>query len=235
MLAVYDKSVEYISGGSNVQEIKEFFWKWRRSHTPASETSLERRFGNLCIPALNGCRTWASLAKALSKRPPIEWRCSESDPHMLFRGGGTRMYSRAKSMALADGIPAPAAAAGPAGAAPGAELSGLAPNRANATTSEAAPPLDLVQPTVRTKFADTALWVASLTTDENGLAEVSLDMPENLTTWKVKVWGMGHGTKVGQGEAEVITRKGPDRAPAGAAVLRREGRSGAVAPTSTTT
>ncbi len=32
-------------------------------------------------------------------------------------------------------------------------------------------------------------------------------MPENLTTWKVKVWGMGHGTKVGQGEAEVVTRK----------------------------
>ena len=32
-------------------------------------------------------------------------------------------------------------------------------------------------------------------------------MPENLTTWKVKVWGMGHGTKVGQGEAEVITKK----------------------------
>ena len=32
-------------------------------------------------------------------------------------------------------------------------------------------------------------------------------MPENLTTWKVKVWGMGHGTKVGEGDAEVVTRK----------------------------
>src|SRR5207302_7735908 len=51
----------------------------------------------------------------------------------------------------------------------------------------------LVQPTIRTKFADTALWVGSLSTNENGEAEVSLDMPENLTTWKVKVWGMGHG------------------------------------------
>jgi uncharacterized protein YfaS (alpha-2-macroglobulin family) len=64
-----------------------------------------------------------------------------------------------------------------------------------------------VQPTVRTKFADTALWVGSLKTNEHGEAEVSLDMPENLTAWKVKVWGMGHGTKVGQGEAEVVTRK----------------------------
>ena len=32
-------------------------------------------------------------------------------------------------------------------------------------------------------------------------------MPENLTAWKVKVWAMGHGTKVGQGEAEVVTKK----------------------------
>jgi hypothetical protein len=32
-------------------------------------------------------------------------------------------------------------------------------------------------------------------------------MPENLTTWKVRVWGMGHGTRVGEGSAEVITTK----------------------------
>ncbi|MDF1665398.1 MAG: alpha-2-macroglobulin, partial [Planctomycetota bacterium] len=34
VLSVYDKAVEYISGGSNVGEIKSFFWKWRRSHYP---------------------------------------------------------------------------------------------------------------------------------------------------------------------------------------------------------
>ena len=32
-------------------------------------------------------------------------------------------------------------------------------------------------------------------------------MPENLTTWRIKVWGMGHGTKVGQGQTDVVTRK----------------------------
>ena len=36
-------------------------------------------------------------------------------------------------------------------------------------------------------------------TAKDGTAEVALDMPENLTTWRIKVWGMGHGTKVGQG------------------------------------
>ena len=40
VVAVYDKSVEYISGGSNVPEIKEFFWKWRRHHWPHTESNL---------------------------------------------------------------------------------------------------------------------------------------------------------------------------------------------------
>jgi uncharacterized protein YfaS (alpha-2-macroglobulin family) len=64
-----------------------------------------------------------------------------------------------------------------------------------------------VQPTIRKNFADTAFWAATLNTDKDGIAEVELTMPENLTGWKVRVWAMGHGTKVGQGEAEVVTKK----------------------------
>ena len=65
----------------------------------------------------------------------------------------------------------------------------------------------MVQPTIRTKFADTALWLGALTTAQDGTADVSLNMPENLTTWRIKVWGMGHGTRVGQGQTDVVTRK----------------------------
>ncbi|MEM7391836.1 MAG: alpha-2-macroglobulin family protein, partial [Verrucomicrobiota bacterium] len=43
--------------------------------------------------------------------------------------------------------------------------------------------------------------------DEAGEAVLSVPMPDNLTTWKIKVWAMGHGTVVGEGEAEIITRK----------------------------
>ena len=46
-LTVYDKAVEYISGGSNVPDIKEWFWKWKRSHQPQTESSLDRWFHNL--------------------------------------------------------------------------------------------------------------------------------------------------------------------------------------------
>ena len=65
----------------------------------------------------------------------------------------------------------------------------------------------LVEPTIRSEFADTALWVASLETNKDGMAEVELDMPENLTAWKIRAWGMGHGTRVGEASAEVVTRK----------------------------
>jgi uncharacterized protein YfaS (alpha-2-macroglobulin family) len=49
--------------------------------------------------------------------------------------------------------------------------------------------------------------VGSITTDATGVAEVTFQMPENLTTWKINAWGMGHGTNVGEGHAEVVTRK----------------------------
>ena len=42
VVSVYDKSVEYISGGSNVPEIRSFFWKWRRQHRVQTESSLQR-------------------------------------------------------------------------------------------------------------------------------------------------------------------------------------------------
>ena len=47
VVAVYDKAVEYISGGSNVPEIKAFFWNWKRHHQPQTESSLDRYFHNL--------------------------------------------------------------------------------------------------------------------------------------------------------------------------------------------
>ena len=64
-----------------------------------------------------------------------------------------------------------------------------------------------VQPVVRTNFADTAYWAAALTTAADGTAEVEFPLPESLTTWKVKTWTMGPGTRVGQGETEIITTK----------------------------
>ena len=93
----------------------------------------------------------------------------------------------------------------------------------------------LAQPTIRSEFADTALWAAALETNKDGIAEAELDMPQNLTTWKIRAWGMGRGTRVGEASAEVVTRKNRHRADASAAVLRRDATKSCSAPTSTTT
>src|SRR6185295_16632213 len=65
----------------------------------------------------------------------------------------------------------------------------------------------LVRPTIRSQFADTAFWTAGIVTDKDGRGQIALTMPENLTAWKVKAWTLGAGTRVGQGEAEVTTKK----------------------------
>ena len=66
---------------------------------------------------------------------------------------------------------------------------------------------NLIQPTIRSNFADTAFWSAAISTDEDGNALAKFPMPESLTGWKVRVWGMGHGTRVGEGTSEVVTAK----------------------------
>ncbi len=46
VISVYDRALEYISGGSNVPEIRSFFWKWRRHHRLNQQSSLARWFTN---------------------------------------------------------------------------------------------------------------------------------------------------------------------------------------------
>ncbi len=209
VVSIYDKSVEYISAGSNVQDIRSFFWKWRRTHYPNTNTNLTRGAGPISPPnelSLEYIGCFGSMVADLHQEGDQVASAEDDadgfsdslyfaqrDRHVVT--GAASLAGRAKSMDSFDmslarsdeaSVKAPAA---PTASAPGAAL----------------PPG--VEPTVRTNFADTALWSASLTANEQGLAEVELKMPENLTTWKARVWSMGLGTRVGQGEAEVVTRK----------------------------
>jgi len=61
--------------------------------------------------------------------------------------------------------------------------------------------------TVRTDFADAIHWSGALETDAAGRATVAVKFPDNLTTWKAKVWVLGDGTRVGEGSAEIVTSK----------------------------
>ncbi len=189
VLTIYDKSVEYISGGSNVPEIKEFFWKFRRSHHPSTESNLARYFSNLLRSGEVGMNNLGAFGDLIFDN---EGRAKDGEPAERFNKsralGGRVMEAMPMAAPMAES--AAPAFADDAGAGAGGGATG-----------------QMVQPTVRKNFADTALWVGSVIADANGLAKVSLTMPESLTTWKVRAWTMGHGTRVGQGEAEVITSK----------------------------
>jgi uncharacterized protein YfaS (alpha-2-macroglobulin family) len=52
----------------------------------------------------------------------------------------------------------------------------------------------------RGDFRDTAAFLASVQTDENGEAEVEIKLPDNLTQWHV--WGVGNTTDNAFGESE---------------------------------
>ena len=65
-----------------------------------------------------------------------------------------------------------------------------------------------VAPTVvREKFPDTAFWRAAITTDQDGRARVSMNLPDSLTSWQVLVRGVTPDTQVGESEIQIITTK----------------------------
>ena len=58
---------------------------------------------------------------------------------------------------------------------------------------------------VRTQFADTAFWDPVVRTDKDGKAQVSVQLPDNLTTWRMQARGVTADTKVGQVNVDVLS------------------------------
>lgn len=61
--------------------------------------------------------------------------------------------------------------------------------------------------TVREEFRDTAFWNGALVTDEAGRAQVSLTLPDNVTTWVGMVRGITLDSMVGEAELEIIATR----------------------------
>jgi len=197
-MTVYDRAVEYISGGSNVGDIKEFFWNWKRNHNPSTQHNLNRRFGQLLKSGEIGMGDLGAFGRLVADMDEAD---GFEDDKMKRKSRSLSSRSRSGGMG---GLPEPMSAA------PAAEMSLMADSMEMAENEASAPGGGAaagVEPTVRTKFADTAFWVGAVTTDRSGIAKVSFDMPENLSGWKLRAWGMGHGTNVGEGTAEVVTAK----------------------------
>ncbi len=60
---------------------------------------------------------------------------------------------------------------------------------------------------VRDNFPDTAYWNAEIITDENGQAQVSIVLPDTLTTWHIDLRGTTVDTRVGSAELDIVSTK----------------------------
>ncbi len=217
VVTIYDKAVDYIAGGSNVPDIREFFWKWRRTHQTHDENSLQRSSG---IFLKDGESSMSYIGAFGVQGVEIDTLADASEPsekpessRMEWgdhgRMGGARSNARRPA--------APGAALGKSRSRESKELRSDSALHAGLDAKDmdgyaqqgggGAQPPALIEPVVRKNFADTALWVGALESDANGEAQVELTMPENLTGWKTRVWAMGAGTRVGEATAEVTTAK----------------------------
>jgi len=193
-LSIYDKAVEYIAGGSNVADIREFFWKWRRNHQPSGETNLKRQ----SYPLVERDKPTMQNLGIFGGELTDDALFSDN----RFAGSGIGGSRKLKSRSRRTVAPMAMAMAAPVSERAQEADGSVADNQRSASQATT-----LAVPVIRENFAETAYWIGSLETNPEGIAEVELEMPENLTTWKVRAWGMGHGTRVGEGTAEVVTRK----------------------------
>ncbi len=201
VLTAYDRALEYISGGSNQEDIRPFFWGWKRSHYPQVTDSLrgiqtgmqkEGEIGMTVLGEFGGDVTNTLREEALTLSGG-------------FGGGRAAPRSRSTAAMAYGGMPSdtlsksgvPVAAAAPA------PMMAMAESAPGGAGSEEPGP----QPMIRTNLADSAVWVADFTTDAAGEGELNFNLPENLTTWKLRSWVMGPQTQVGEAAVEVITRK----------------------------
>jgi len=60
---------------------------------------------------------------------------------------------------------------------------------------------------LREDFPDTAYWNPALITNADGRGQVTITLPDSLTTWHIDVRGLTVDTKVGQAQTEIIATK----------------------------
>ncbi|HEV2799085.1 MAG TPA: MG2 domain-containing protein [Pyrinomonadaceae bacterium] len=66
---------------------------------------------------------------------------------------------------------------------------------------------DFVEPLIRKIFKDTAYWQPAVITGADGKANVKVELPDNLTTWRATARAVTADTRVGSATSKVVERK----------------------------
>ena len=200
VLTIYDKSLEALTHGSNVGPIHENFWKWKNNYYGNRMSNLVPVSpGNLLRPKTTGMQGLGRFGDEDSLGASDGFGGGARNGRtfgMMAKGGASRMMAPGAAMPMSAAMPM---------AAPAMEMA--ADKMELGSTGGAAPDTDATPVMVRKDFADLLKWSGAIHTDASGSAEIPLEFPDNLTTWKARVWTLGKGTQVGEGSAEIITSK----------------------------
>ncbi|HMO58269.1 MAG TPA: alpha-2-macroglobulin family protein, partial [Roseiflexaceae bacterium] len=60
---------------------------------------------------------------------------------------------------------------------------------------------------LRSDFPDTAFWQADLITNERGEAQITIDLPDTLTTWRMTARAVTTDTRVGEAVADIVASR----------------------------
>lgn len=208
VISAYDRSVEYVYGGSNVPDIKSFYWKWRRRHHVRTVSNIERVFAGLLKKKERPMENLGVFGHLVADEDDNV--LNDTDARRTFAASTDRGVLRGKSAQMkqvAVGAAMDSVAPAPRSAAKSAMKEEAAEIVKDGNGADKRSDQEMAEPAVRKEFADTAFWSSSIETDRQGQATVEFSMPENLTGWTIKAWAMGHGTKVGQAAVDVTTAK----------------------------
>ncbi len=200
-VAVYDKSLESLAA-SNIPALNSFYWNWRRYF------DMNSHFANLNYTlAISGPQDPENRIYRMLDLMNIYYDYRSGYTYNSFgasvrretAGNGLRMYGsvrKARNMKMeADALGEAAYADGPM-----ASLSSVAEEGGSEEPASGGDP-------VRNDFRDTAYWLGVKKLGEDGTLTVDVPMPDDLTTWKVRVWSLTPDTRVGEGSAEIIVSK----------------------------
>ena len=180
VMTVYDKAIDLISGGSNVKNLKEAFWL-DRLVSPYS--FLNTGAIGFYLLLFSGDKYFGPLG-LWGGFVGMNTRGGKIGKMKKLRGEESKAQSAMECDALIECEPE--ACASPA-----------TMEKSNAKSDG-----------IRKEFADTAYWNAALeATGTQGVYRVKFKMPEDITTWNIKVWSIGLNGRVAEVATELITKK----------------------------
>ena len=207
LIAAYDSSLDQIASDVQPPDIREFFWKWRRSHQPQQRSNVDEPTSPFSISGVQPFSTLGLFGGTQADDfDATKFRFAKPGR------GNELMFSKMEGLAMGGlgggGMGAPMARGMTMLGTTAAPAAGMAMDsfQASADAPNGAAPSG-AKPTVRKDFADSALWLGNLVSDASGRAKAKFKMPDNLTTWKISGWAVGTKAEVGSVELKAITRR----------------------------